>query len=92
MTENRDTFGMPLEAAIAIDLTVNNVFTLVDVSRLPGARAFSMWGGPAVSVTLGSVAIIDASILSWRREDGDAEYHHLLRRDASEVVLPEQVF
>ena len=33
-----------------------------------------------------------AAILHWRREDGDEEYHHLLRRDAWEVVLPELVF
>ncbi len=32
------------------------------------------------------------AILNWRREDGDEEYHHLLRRDAWEVVLPELVF
>ena len=33
-----------------------------------------------------------AAILTWRREDGDEEYHHLLRRDEWEVVLPELVF
>ena len=33
-----------------------------------------------------------AAILHWRREDGDEEYHHLLRRDAWEVALPELVF
>lgn len=33
-----------------------------------------------------------AAILNWRREDGDEEYNHLLRRDAWEVVLPELVF
>ena len=33
-----------------------------------------------------------AAILYWRREDGDEEYHHLLRRNAWEVVLPELVF
>ncbi len=33
-----------------------------------------------------------AAILQWRREDGDEDYHHLLRRDAWEVVLPELVF
>jgi ATP-dependent DNA helicase RecQ len=33
-----------------------------------------------------------AAILNWRREDGDEEYHHLLRRDEWEVVLPELVF
>ncbi|MDP2063863.1 MAG: hypothetical protein Q8J98_12265 [Phaeovulum sp.] len=32
------------------------------------------------------------AILTWRREDGDEDYHHLLRRDAWEVVLPELVF
>jgi ATP-dependent DNA helicase RecQ len=32
-----------------------------------------------------------AAILHWRREDGDGDYHHLLRRDAWEVVLPELV-
>lgn len=33
-----------------------------------------------------------AAILNWRREDGDEVYHHQLRRDAWEVVLPELVF
>ena len=33
-----------------------------------------------------------AAILNWRREDGDEDYDHLLRRDAWEVVLPELVF
>ncbi len=33
-----------------------------------------------------------AAVLNWRREDGDEEYHHLLRRAAWEVVLPELVF
>jgi hypothetical protein len=33
-----------------------------------------------------------AAILNWRREDGDEEYNHLLRRDQWEVVLPELVF
>jgi ATP-dependent DNA helicase RecQ len=33
-----------------------------------------------------------AAILQWRREDGDEEYNHLLRRDEWEVVLPELVF
>jgi len=33
-----------------------------------------------------------AAVLHWRREDGDEDYHHLLRRDAWEVVLPELVF
>ncbi len=36
------------------------------------------------------------TILNWRREDGDGDgdedYHHLLRRDAWELVLPELVF
>jgi ATP-dependent DNA helicase RecQ len=33
-----------------------------------------------------------AAILSWRREDGAEDFHHLLRRDEWEVVLPELVF
>jgi len=33
-----------------------------------------------------------AAILNWRREDGGEDYHHLLRRDEWEVVLPELVF
>ena len=33
-----------------------------------------------------------AAILTWRREDGDEDYHHLLRRAEWEVVLPELVF
>jgi ATP-dependent DNA helicase RecQ len=33
-----------------------------------------------------------SAILNWRREDGDEEYNHLLRRDEWEVVLPELVF
>jgi len=33
-----------------------------------------------------------AAVLHRCREDGDENYHHLLRRDAWEVVLPELVF
>jgi ATP-dependent DNA helicase RecQ len=33
-----------------------------------------------------------AAILSWRKEDGDEAYHHTLRRDVWEVVVPELVF
>jgi ATP-dependent DNA helicase RecQ len=33
-----------------------------------------------------------AAILHWRREDGDEDYHHLLRRDEWEVVLPDLLF
>jgi len=33
-----------------------------------------------------------AAILKWRREDGDEEFDHLLRRDTWEVILPELVF
>ena len=33
-----------------------------------------------------------AAIPHWRREDGDEDYHHLMRRDKWEVVLPELVF
>ena len=33
-----------------------------------------------------------AAVLLWRREDGEEDYNHLLRRDAWEVVLPELVF
>jgi ATP-dependent DNA helicase RecQ len=33
-----------------------------------------------------------AAILTWRREDGDEAFHHRLRRDAWDVVLPELVF
>lgn len=33
-----------------------------------------------------------AAILNWRREDGDEDYHHLLRRDEWEEALPELVF
>jgi ATP-dependent DNA helicase RecQ len=33
-----------------------------------------------------------AAILNWRREDGDEDFHHLLRRDEWEVVLPELIF
>lgn len=33
-----------------------------------------------------------AAVLKWRREDGEDEYDHLLRRDEWEVVLPELVF
>jgi len=33
-----------------------------------------------------------AAILSWRRGDGNEDFHHLLRRDEWEVVLPELVF
>ena len=33
-----------------------------------------------------------AAILRWRKEDGDESYHHTLRRDSWEVVIPELVF
>ncbi len=33
-----------------------------------------------------------AAVLNWRRQDGDEDYHHLLRRDEWEVILPELVF
>ena len=56
-------------------------------SRFPRlARAFAPPEG--TTFLRGEVA----AILTWRREDGDEEYHHLLRRDEWEVVLPELVF
>ena len=33
-----------------------------------------------------------AAILSWRKEDGDEAFHHMLKRDAWEVVIPELIF
>jgi ATP-dependent DNA helicase RecQ len=33
-----------------------------------------------------------SAILKWRKEDGAEDFHHLLRRDEWEVVLPELVF
>lgn len=33
-----------------------------------------------------------AAILGWCKEDGDEAFHHTLRRDAWEVVIPELVF
>jgi ATP-dependent DNA helicase RecQ len=33
-----------------------------------------------------------AAVLNRRKEDGNEEYEHLLRRDAWGVVLPELVF
>ena len=33
-----------------------------------------------------------AAVLRWRKEDGNEDYHHLLRHDEWEVVLPELVF
>jgi len=33
-----------------------------------------------------------AAVLNWRREDGDEDYSHLLRRDTWEVILPALVF
>ena len=33
-----------------------------------------------------------AAVINWRKEDGHEDYHHLYRRDAWEVVLPELVF
>jgi ATP-dependent DNA helicase RecQ len=33
-----------------------------------------------------------AAILRWRKEDGDEAFYHTLRREASEVVIPELVF
>lgn len=54
------------------------------LSRL--SRAFAP---PADTTFLrGQVAVV----LNWRKEDGNEEYEHLLRRDAWGVVLPELVF
>ena len=50
------------------------------------ARAFSPPKG--ATFLRGEVA----AVLHWRREDGTGDYHHLLRRDRWEVVLPELVF
>lgn len=33
-----------------------------------------------------------AAILHWRKEDGDEAYHHTLKRNAWEIVVPELVF
>lgn len=33
-----------------------------------------------------------AAIQRWRKEDGDESFHHMLRRDAWEVIIPEMVF
>lgn len=33
-----------------------------------------------------------AAVLLWRKEDGHEDYHHLLRKDEWQVVLPELVF
>lgn len=33
-----------------------------------------------------------AAILRWCKEDSDEAYHHTLRRDAWEVIIPELVF
>lgn len=33
-----------------------------------------------------------AAVLLWRKEDGHEDYHHMLRQDEWQVVLPELVF
>ncbi|MEM6901513.1 MAG: ATP-dependent helicase, partial [Pseudomonadota bacterium] len=33
-----------------------------------------------------------AAVLRWRKEDGDEAFHHTLRRDVWEVIVPELVF
>lgn len=33
-----------------------------------------------------------AAILRWRKEDGDEAYHHMLKRDAWEIIIPELIF
>ena len=33
-----------------------------------------------------------AAILRWKKEYGDEDFHHTLRRDSWEVVVPELVF
>jgi len=33
-----------------------------------------------------------AAILRWRKEDGDKPFHHTLKRDAWEIIIPEMVF
>jgi ATP-dependent DNA helicase RecQ len=50
------------------------------------SRAFSPPGG--ASFKSGEVS----AILAWRREDGDDDYHYILRRETWEVVLPELEF
>lgn len=33
-----------------------------------------------------------AANLRWCKEDGDGSFHHMLKRDAWEVIIPELVF
>jgi len=33
-----------------------------------------------------------AAVLRWRKEDGEGAFHHKLKRDAWEVIIPEMVF
>jgi ATP-dependent DNA helicase RecQ len=90
-------FGDPSQAGIAAARPGDPVHLIRDgdrwridnaqgqtIARL--SRAFAPPEG--TSFLRGEVA----AILNWRREDGDEDYHHMLRRDAWEVVLPELVF
>jgi ATP-dependent DNA helicase RecQ len=50
------------------------------------SRAFSPPEG--ASFLRGEVA----AVLMWRKEDSHEDYHHLLRHDEWQVVLPELIF
>ena len=56
--------------------------------RSLGRMAKSFTAPPDTKFVQGEVA----AILRWRKEDGDEAYHHTLRRDAWEVIVPELVF
>ena len=56
--------------------------------RTLGRMAKSFSPPPGTKFIRGEIA----AILRWRKEDGDEAFHHTLRRDAWEVVVPELVF
>ena len=50
------------------------------------AKAFAPLGG--TKFVSGQIA----AIIRWRKDDADEKFHHMLRRDEWEVVVPDLVF
>ncbi|OOY25814.1 helicase [Thioclava sediminum] len=81
-----------LEANVgnAISLTLeNDRWYLKDAQgRSLGRMSKSFVPPPNTRFARGEIA----AILRWRKEHGDEAFHHMLKRDAWEVVIPELVF
>ena len=73
---------------IALDLEQGRWFLKDSKGCSLGRMSKSFAPPPNTRFVAGEVA----AILRWRKEDGDEAFHHALRRDAWEVVIPELVF